>query len=74
MIIRRLVALVDNDEAKIVNRGKKGRTRPYYNMWFVGSLEEVFPDLVAFGFGLTGVNQSDILTKSFRKNPNKLAR
>ena len=72
MEIGRFVTLVNNDKTKVVNWGEKGRTWANNDLWSSG-IEDLLPDKVAFGLGLTGVDEDNFLAKSGFKNPNKLA-
>ena len=71
MVVGGFVGFVDDDEAKVVNWGEKGGARTDNDMRFSGS-EELFPDKVAFGFGLAGVDENNMATKGGVENGDEL--
>lgn len=52
-----------------MNRGEKGRTRADNYVGF-GGIEKFFPDFMAFGLSLFGVDKDNIIAKSGGKNRN----
>lgn len=71
MIIGGFVSLINDDKAEIVDWGKKSRAGTDNNVR-LGGIKKFFPNKVTLGFGLTGVNKSDMLAKSGTKDRNEL--
>lgn len=56
------MSFINNNKAKIVNWGEKGGARANNDMRF-GRSEELFPDKMAFGFGLARMDENNMATK-----------
>ena len=71
LIVGGFVSFVNDDEAEIINRGEEGRARADDDLWAMEN-EQIFPDLVAGGFGLIRVDEGDVAAKSVLKNLDEL--
>lgn len=60
LVVAWFVRFIDNDEAEVLYGGKEGRAGANDDFW-LGVVEDIFPDLVAQGLALGGVNKIEVL-------------
>ena len=72
LVVGGFVGFVYDDEAEIFKGGKEGGAGTDDDLGVIRD-EEVFPDLMAGGFGLIGMNESDVAAEGVFKDLDELA-